>query len=267
MEDQTYVQIKRSVKSLLNINLDYYKDQQVRRRLDYWLVRTGARDWTIYFKQIESDQTERDKFRNYLTINVSKFFRDTDRWEMVRKTYLPRLIADTRNGTSTKGLRIWSAGCSIGAEPYTLAIILDELGNSRNHSILATDLDRGALAIAKAGGPYTAEDVETLSPAQKQNYLRPGGPPHYLKDVLGRVITFREHDLIQDAYGQDFDMIVCRNVVIYFTAETKDLIYRKFTQALRPGGLLFLGGTEIVSHPNEFGLRSLGMSFYQKPER
>ncbi len=162
------------------------------------------------------------------------------------------------------GLHIWSAGCSIGAEPYTLSILLDELSPSQPHSILATDLDRGVLAKARTRGPYTREDIQNVSMPRRNTYFEAGGPPFFVKERTARWIEFREHNLLADMYGSNFDLIVCRNVVIYFTAETKNQLYKNFYQALRPGGILFLGGTEIIPKPQEIGFRSQGVSLYVK---
>jgi chemotaxis protein methyltransferase CheR len=260
MELDVYQRIKTVVKTNLGIDLEHYKDEQMRRRLDSWLVRSGMTSWDDYFARIKVDKDELLKFRNYLTINVTEFYRDTERWKHLQSTVFPLLIKDA----GPRGLRVWSAGCSIGAEPFTLAMILEELTPNRKHYILGTDLDKGAIGRATSGGAFIGEEVRGLSPAQRSNYLRPGGPPFYVLDSLIKKITFREQNMISDTFETDFDLIVCRNVVIYFTSETKDVLYRKFTAALRKGGILFIGGTEIIPHPQDFGLKSIGISFYQK---
>jgi chemotaxis protein methyltransferase CheR len=264
MDLEVYAQVKHSVKALLNLNLEHYKDEQMRRRLDSWLVRSGASSWNEYFKRLRTDSNELARFRNYLTINVSAFFRDPERWQALRTLILPDLLKSIPTSRSGFGLRIWSAGCSIGPEPYTLAILLDEFFPGRRHTILATDLDRGALAKARERGPYTEEEIQNFTPAQRVNYLERGGPPHFVKERLGKQVEFREHNMLEESFPGDFDLIVCRNVVIYFTSETKDVLYRKFQAALRPGGILFVGATEIIPRPIEIGFRSHGISFYQK---
>ncbi|MEI7987783.1 MAG: protein-glutamate O-methyltransferase CheR [Chloroflexota bacterium] len=264
MENEIYVKIKKAVKDILDIDLEYYKDQQMRRRLDSWLVRCGAPSWDEYFKRIRTDKEEFLRFRNYLTINVSAFFRDMERWQSLRETVLPRLFKETLISRPGGGLRIWSAGCSIGDEPYTLAMILDEMAPARKHYILATDLDRGALAKAIARGPYTTEDIQNVSTAQRNANFAPGGPPFYINEKTSKRIEFREHNMITGAYEKDFDLIVCRNVVIYFTSETKDLLYKKFHGSLREGGVLFVGATEIIPRPQDIGFRTQGISFYIK---
>lgn len=265
MELEVYQEIKRHVKRLLDLDLDHYKDEQMRRRLDSWLVRSGAPDWKTYFDRVRSDEKERNRFRDYLTINVSAFFRDPERWKSLQEQVLPRLMKEALGrGPLGNGLRIWSAGCSIGAEPYTLAILLEEVAPRRRHSILATDYDLGALNKAKAGGPYTAEEIQNLTPAQRAAYLQPGGPPFYVSPSLTKKIEFQEHNLLADPFPKEMDLIVCRNVVIYFTASAKDRLYKAFHDALRPGGVLFVGATEIIPHPQTYGLRNVGISFYER---
>lgn len=261
MELVDYERIKAIVKSNIGIDLDHYKDEQMRRRLDSWLVRSGLPTWDAYFAKIKVDKDELLKFRNYLTINVTEFYRDSERWKHLQTNVLPMLIKDS---VGKPGLRIWSAGCSIGAEPFTLAMIMEDLTPNRKHYILGTDLDKGAIARATSGGAFILEEIRGLSPAQRTLYLRPGGPPYNVTESLIKKITFREQNMISDTFETDFDLIVCRNVVIYFTSSTKDLLYRKFANSLRKGGVLFIGGTEIIPHPQDFGLRSIGISFYQK---
>jgi chemotaxis protein methyltransferase CheR len=258
METEVYGLVKRSIKSLLDIDLEHYKDEQMKRRLDSWLVRAGAASWPEYLGRVRANDTERARLRDYLTINVSSFFRDPERWAALRQTILPGLLRERPR------LRVWSAGCSIGPEPYSLAILLDELSPGRAHSLLATDLDRGALTRARARGPYTADDVQNVTAAQRQHYFEPGGPPFHVRDSLARRVAFRELNLLADPFEADFDLIVCRNVVIYFTEAAKAGLYRKFHDALRPGGVLFVGGTEIVPRAGDLGLRSSGISFYRR---
>jgi chemotaxis protein methyltransferase CheR len=258
MEQEQYQQIKASIRRLLNIDLTHYKDEQMRRRLDSWLIRSGAPNWEDYFKRVQADAKEMSKFRDYLTINVSEFFRDPERWRSLREKILPYLLQSS--GT----LKVWSAGCSTGQEPYTLAILLDEVLSGRPYSVLATDLDRGALSKAKARGPYTADEVRNLTPPQRSKYLETATAPIFIKPSLAQRITFREHNLFADPFESHLDLIVCRNVIIYFTAEAKEQLYKKFQAALRPGGVLFLGGTEIIPRPMELGFRNQDISFYIK---
>jgi chemotaxis protein methyltransferase CheR len=260
MEPNIYTQVKASIKRTLNINLENYKDEQMKRRLDSWLVRVHVDTWKDYFSMLSTDAKELERFRNYLTINVTEFFRDPSRWDLLRQDVLPHLI---NTAAENREMKIWSAGCSIGTEAYTLAILMQEAAPTQKYSILATDLDRGAMAKARARGPYTQEDIRNLSLAQRKKYITPTAP-YYAVESLQKNIHFQEQDLFAAHFENGFDLIVCRNVVIYFTAESKDVLYAKFSAALRPGGVLFVGGTEILSGPAQYGLQNFGISFYKK---
>lgn len=265
MDQSLYQQVKTNIQKILNINLDYYKDEQMRRRLDSWLARSGAENWDAYFARIRQDEVELARFRDFLTINVTEFFRDIERWNYLKSHVLPDLLkALPISRPGGNALRIWSAGCSIGAEPFSLAMMLEEISNGKSHYLLGTDLDRGALAKAKTGGPFTQEEIQNITPGQKSAYFKPGGPPYYVNSKVIQKITFREQNMITDQFENNFDLVVCRNVVIYFTNATKEILYKKFSNSLRPGGVLFVGGTEIIPRPQDFNLKGFGFSFYVK---
>ena len=274
MDATQYQYIKREVLKLTRIDLNAYKTPQAQRRLRTFLIRSGQDSWHAFFNSTRNDQTELRKLKDYLTINVSSFFRDTDKYDALRDAILPELI----RGRPT--LRVWSAGCSRGYEPYSVAMLLAEAtGPYRRHTILATDLDHSAIAFAKAGGPYSADDVTHVPPALLSRYFKPGGPirangngkatadGHYISDSLRRKITFRHHNFLADPFESGFDLIICRNVVIYFTAEVKAKLYRRFHTALRPGGIFFVGGTEFLPKAAEMRFESAGISFYRRNSR
>ncbi len=259
MDATEYTYIKREMKSLTGIDLNYYKDTQMQRRLNSYLLRVGQSSWQDYFKIVRRDSAELQKLRDYLTINVSSFFRDTEKYVNLQEKVLPELLHGHPK------LRIWSAGCSRGQEPFTLAMMLMELtGSFRRHYILASDLDRGALTFAKNGGPYTKDDVANVSPTLLNKYFKQENGSYWVVDELKRRITFKQHNLLADPFENNFDLIICRNVVIYFTAPVKDKLYLNFCQALRPGGILFVGGTEIVPKAQEIGFDTAGISFYRR---
>lgn len=259
MQVEDYAFIKREVMTLTGIDLNFYKDAQMQRRLNTFLLRSKHDSWQNYFKDIRADSGELRKLKDYLTINVSSFFRDTEKYKALKETVLTELLHGHPK------LRVWSAGCSRGQEPYSIAMMLAELtGDFRRHYILATDLDRSALDAAQAGGPYTDDDVAHVSPLLRQRYFSTRDGKHWVNDELKRRITFRQQNLLADRFETNFDLIICRNVVIYFTAPVKDKLYQDFYKALRPGGILFVGGTEIVPKATDIGFRSAGISFYRR---
>jgi chemotaxis protein methyltransferase CheR len=259
MEEQEYNYIKKEVMTLTGVDLNFYKDTQMQRRLNTFLLRSGQPTWRDYFQNARKNATELRKFKDYLTINVSSFFRDTEKYKYLREVIFPELLR-----TNPK-LRVWSAGCSRGQEPYSLAMMLAELtGDFKRHYILATDLDRSALDGAQAGGPYPADDVTNVSDTLQKRYFTVKDGKYWVKEDLQSRITFRQHNLLADSFEKNFDLIVCRNVVIYFTAPVKDTLYKNFCNALRPGGIMFVGGTEIVPKAAELGLATAGISFYRR---
>lgn len=263
MDSELYTQVKASIKKRLNIDLTNYKDEQMKRRLDSWLVRARADSWSDYFHLLSTDPAELERFRNYLTINVTEFFRDPGRWSTLRQEILPYLLSSAMGNHGIGELKLWSAGCSIGVEAYSLAVMMNEAAPLRNYSLLATDLDRGALLKARSRGPFMEGDFRNLDAVQRQKYLTPAAP-YYIKESLQKNIRFQEQDLFADPFERGFDLIVCRNVVIYFTTEAKEALYMKFSDALRRGGVLFLGGTELISGPTTYGFQNFGISFYRK---
>ncbi|MEN6436256.1 MAG: protein-glutamate O-methyltransferase CheR [Anaerolineaceae bacterium] len=262
MDAETFAQVKSSVKKILNIDLNYYKEEQVKRRLDSWLLRNNMPDWKIYFDKVTSNATEMSRFRDFLTINVTEFYRDTHHWKTLEEKVLPLLCKQANERKSS--LKLWSAGCSVGVEAYTLTMAMDKVASHTPYEIFASDMDRGALQKAKARGPYAAEEVRNLLPDQKNKYLEEIAGKYYFKEQFTHSIRFFEQDLLMDEFTGGFDLIVCRNVVIYFTREAKDMLYMKFRNALNPGGILFVGGTELIPRPSEYGFTSQWMSFYSK---
>jgi len=258
-EDPQWIAFRRKLEGAIGVPLGQYKEPQMKRRLASIMTRRGMEGWAAFEKSIASDPKLLDDVRDTLTINVSEFFRQPDRFLELQRTWLPRLMEQR------KQLKIWSAGCSIGCEPYSLAMILNELDPRGAHSIIATDVDMPILARAREGNGYALAEVRSVPAAIAAKYLveEPGGTFRVSEDLKRRV-QFRRHDLLSDGYPQDLDMILCRNVVIYFTDEAKSKIYQGFAKALRPGGLLFIGGSEMIMRSHDIGFRTAATSMYQR---
>ncbi len=257
MDDREFAFLKRKIAAILNVDLDGYKAQQMRRRLEAHVQRYGGGDVVRFCRQLESDAEARQALRAMLTINVTEFFRDPLQFERLRRAILPQLLKESSR------LNVWSAGCSYGAEPYSVAILLHELGALGRSRILATDLDRDALEQARAGGPYTAAQVRNVRPAWLRTYFVPEGGGYRVVDALRR-LEIRELDLLSAPFERGFDLILCRNVMIYFASEVKTRLFQRFCEALRPGGVLFVGGTEALLGTDLLGFERLGGNFYRK---
>ncbi len=257
-ENEGWLLFRLALERAIGVPLGQYKEPQMKRRLASVMTRCGIRGWPEFARAIASDGRLLGDVRDTLTINVSEFFRQPERFAELQGIFLPRLLKEGRP------LRIWSAGCSVGCEPYTLAMILHELDPRGAHTILATDVDMPVMSRAKEGTGYHAAEVRGVPPLYLKKYFTSDGSSFAVTDAIRRKVTFRRHDLLSDAYPGDLDLILCRNVVIYFTEEAKSKIYDGFGKALRPGGLLFVGGSEMIMRSHDLGFRAAGTSMYQR---
>lgn len=248
---------RNAVHQTFGLDLNSYKETQLRRRLDSFLTRQKVANYGEYFKILSANRSEYVKFLDYLTINVSEFFRDVKMWQMLESKVLPELLANSSR------LNIWSAACSIGAEPYSVAIILDELTPGQSHRIEATDLDQGIIDKAKVG-IYTADVVKNVTPQRLNRYFTKQGDKYIISPQIKSKVTYRQHDLLSGVYPKGYDLILCRNVTIYFTREAQERVNRQFSQSLKPGGYLFIGGSETIFNYAELGLTKIAPCFYRK---
>lgn len=239
------------------INLALYKEAQMKRRLTSLFQKKGFASFHEFFQALNNDHDLMNEFLDRMTINVSEFYRNGKRWEVLEKTILPGLISNNSNP------KIWSAACSTGEEPYTLAMVLSKhVPLSRLH-ILATDIDDNVLAKAKLG-IYSERSLNEVPKEIVNKYFNPEGSYFKVSDEIKKTVTFKKQNLLADHYGGPFDLIVCRNVLIYFTEEAKEEIYQKFSAALKPGGILFVGSTEQIFNPNTYGFETAETFFYRK---
>lgn len=246
-----------NIKKRTGIDLSLYKEAQMKRRLTSLYEKRGYRNFIDYYEAIHNDKELLEEFLDRMTINVSEFYRNAQRWDVLEKKIFPKLLAQS------KKLKIWSAACSTGEEPYSIALVLLSHVALRDISILATDLDLGVIERAKVGLYPERALKEVPVPIVKQHFVNEG---HFyqVKDDIKRTVTFKQQNLLEDRYDSGFDLIVCRNVMIYFTEEAKEQIYMNFSKALRQGGILFVGSTEQIFNPSKYGLESEDTFFYRK---
>lgn len=243
------------------IDLSCYKENQLRRRLQFIILRSGASDVSEYLRLLEENPRVLEDFKNRFTINVSEFFRNPERFRDLEEKILPDLLA-----LGSWEVKIWSAGCSVGSEPYSLAILFEEKGLSRRYRVWATDLDEPALAKAESG-QYSQEYLKNVPPPLQEKYfIKLTQNSYQVNPKLKRRIKFEKHDLLRDPVEDHFQLVVCRNVVIYFENEAKNQAFSKLSQALVPGGYLWIGSTERISSPADFGLQYVMPFFYRKVE-
>ncbi len=247
-----------ALEQTIGVPLAQYKEAQMKRRLNSVMTRNGITDWASFTKTLRQDGELLTVVRDTLTINVSEFFRQPERFQELEKNVLKQLMKGGRP------LSIWSAGCSVGCEPYTLAMILDSIDPHGKHKILATDVDMPAMDRAKEGTGYPSAEVKSVPYRYLKKYFEQDGDSYGVVESIKSKITFRRHDLLKDPYPKNVDLIVCRNVVIYFKNDAKTHIYNGFASALRPDGMLFIGGSEMIMGSRDIGLNTTSTSMYQR---
>ena len=250
-------EFKRKMLVSFRLDLNSYKETQLKRRLDGLLVRQKINSYQELFQNLTNDRMAYQTFLDHLTINVTEFFRDPHRWLDLEKKILPEILS--QKGT----IKVWSAACSIGAEPYSLAIILDEMSPGRAHRLDATDIDKTILDTDLVG-KYGQDAVRNVSKERLGKYFNVQGASYLINESIKKKVSFKRHDLLADNYGTGYDLIVCRNVTIYFTRDAQDKINKGFSQSLNPGGYLFIGGSEMIFNYNELGMEKVFPCFYRK---
>lgn len=254
---QEYMNFIARMKKKLGIDLSLYKKPQMKRRIISLRNKRGYTDFSLYFKALDNDEALLKEFVDRLTINISEFYRNPKRWNVLRNSIIPGLIKNKNK------LTIWSAACSTGEEPYSIAMMLKEYFPDISADILATDIDEGVLEKAKEG-IYQGKALKDLPLLLKDKYFNEVHGLYHVDQSIKRTITFKKHNLLADRYPANADLIICRNVLIYFTDEAKNAIYRNFSSILTLDGILFVGSTEQIFNPNQYGMALLDTFFYQK---
>jgi two-component system, chemotaxis family, CheB/CheR fusion protein len=235
------------------LDFNSYKTPAILRRLRRRIVATDSDDLTGYMEYLRSHPDEYRQLVNTFFIKVTEFFRDPDLFTYLRETVVPELVLQSRKRGNE--LRIWSAGCATGEEPYSLAIVVSEaLGAALEHfnvRIFATDADGEAIAFARRG-VYPAQALSRLPEDLIMRYFTREDSNYHVKKRLRALTVFGQHDLGGRAPFPHIDMILCRNVLIYFTPELQQRTLRLFAYSLRDGGYLVLGKAETPSQLAEF---------------
>ena len=255
-----YEVFKKRIQELTGIDLNAYKFQ-IHRRVHMLMQRWNVTSYDEYYKVISTREEKLREFLDYLTINVSEFFRNANRWWELKDKVFPLIFKET----GQKKLKLWSAGCATGEEPYSLGVLALETGLTNPQPVLATDIDRGALAKAQAG-IFQKRQLVNAPPEWISKYFSEiDANTVQVKNVVKEKVNFRQQNLIKDPFDSGMDVILCRNVVIYFSPETKSALYEKFFNALRPGGYLMTGSTEQIFEYKKIGFESAGPFLYRKP--
>jgi chemotaxis protein methyltransferase CheR len=245
------------VRGLCDIDLLQYKRGQMERRVRSFAQRRGHEGLAPYLQLLVGDTGARDDFLDRVTINVSNLWRNPEQWEYLQAEIVPALAAD---GT----LRAWSAGCSYGAEAYTLAAVCRLAAPAARTSILGTDIDRRAIERARVGD-FSAEDVRDAPPTALARFFAAEGNRWEPIAELRAMVCFEVGDLLRlRPPVRTYDLVLCRNTVIYFNEDVRDALHKRLADALRPGGVLVVGATERVTAPGAIGLQAMAPFTYRK---
>jgi chemotaxis methyl-accepting protein methylase len=224
------------------LDLSCYRPATIARRIRSAMIAADARVPAAYLALLRDDPHESERLLARLTIKVSRFYRDATAFAAAEAALRARLAA------APGPVSIWSAGCARGEEPWSLAIVLAELGAPAGATpeVLATDVDHHALAAAERGA-YAADALEELPDALRERHLARTGPPaepYLISAALRPRVRFQAHDLTRDLAPGRFGLVACRNALIYFTPETQRRAFAELWRAVSPGGLLWLGESE-----------------------
>jgi chemotaxis protein methyltransferase CheR len=253
-----YEYFKKEVLALTKIDLNAYKEKQMKRRIDTLIAKHKVTGYDKFVAKLRDDKEVFDDFVNYLTINVSEFYRNPEQWRLMDNEIIPELISKFG-----KHLKVWSAACSTGDEPYSLVMALSRHIPLNQINIIATDIDKQVIEKAKLG-LYNDKSIISVPQDLKEKYFTKVGPSYQISNEIKSRVQFKQHNLLKDPYPDKCDLIVCRNVLIYFTEEAKDEVFRKFNASLKTGGMLFIGSTEQIMSYKEMGYERKNSFFYIK---
>jgi len=225
-----------------------YKDKCLRRRFAVRMRAKGTSSHADYAEILDADPREYERLMRSLTINVTKFFRNWDTYSALEQKVIPALWE-----RGERELRVWSAGCSSGEEPYSMAILMhkyaaetSQLSRLESVSIIGTDIDTDSLAAAELA-LYGETALGDTPAALRERYFLPVAGMFTMLPEVRQLVTLQLRDLLSSpAPVEDIHLLVCRNVVIYFEREAQDALFEEFHQALAPGGFLVLGKVETL---------------------
>jgi len=250
--DPTFDALLEFLKRGRSVDFTGYKRASLERRVHRRMEQLKLASFADYLDQLQVDPDEYVQLLNVILINVTEFFRDPPAWEHLRDVTLPALLAE-RGGDEP--IRVWSAGCATGQEAYTAAIVLCELLGEDAYrdrvKIYATDIDEDALATARQA-TYEERAVESLPEELLERYFVPQERRYAFRKELRRTLIFGRNNLVADAPISRLDLLVCRNTLMYFNSETQAHVLRHFQFALREGGILMLGRSEMMTSQRKF---------------
>jgi len=243
--DAEFEQLCRILLAKRGFDLGRYKDRCIKRRI---ATRVRARGFSVaapYVELLQRDETEVDALLAALTIHVSQFFRNPSMFALLERQILPELLQQAR-AEGRRRVKLWSVGCSSGEEPYSLALLLHELAPAEMEiDILGTDISAAILESARQG-LYEPQRLNEVPAAVRERYFSPEGRGFRLAQEIRSMVRFERQNVLGDAAYPRVDLIICRNVMIYFSREEQENILQRFAAALPVGGVLVLGKAEML---------------------
>jgi chemotaxis protein methyltransferase CheR len=239
---EEFVELREKIFRDTGIDCSRYKENYLKRRIAARMRAVGMGTYAEYSGYLDRVADEYPRLKDRITVNVTEFFRDQDVYSYLRSTLLPPLAEKCRQ--ENRPLLVWSAGCSSGEEPYSLAILLSELGGCE-FSVLATDIDDACLARAREGR-YLAEALEKADIGQGSRWFKRDADEAVVVDAIKQRVRFERHNLFADPPPSSMDLVLCRNVMIYFSRELQQRLLESFHAALREGGYMLPGKTETI---------------------
>jgi chemotaxis protein methyltransferase CheR len=252
-----YISFCEGLRRLCGIDLTQYKRPQMERRLRSFFARQGISRLTDSLDRLGTDKQLLDDLLDRVTINVSQLWRHPDQWARLEGGLLKDLAAGGR-------LRAWSAGCSYGAEAYTLAAVCSQAIPGVPVRIVGTDIDQRMVARAKTA-EFSAEDARSAPAAAMARWFEKTATGWQAKPALRSLTEFEVGDLLKlQPPASSYELIMCRNTVIYFADQIRDELHARLAQALRPRGVLVIGGTERIADAASLGLTTIQPFIYRK---
>jgi chemotaxis protein methyltransferase CheR len=250
-DEPAFLDLTRKISREAGLSLDAYKDKCLRRRIAVRMRASGVHSYIEYQALLDRDPEEYERLKDAITINVTRFYRNADTWDQVRTMLVPQICSDSQGR-----IRAWSAGCSSGEEPYTLALLIAEHLETQGSAdrlglvtIDATDIDRQCLERARIAR-YAREVVADVPAGVVDRYFENAGEDYRVAERIRTRVFVQDSDLCTDPPpSREYQLILCRNVVIYFGRDTQERVFMKFAEALAPGGFLVLGKVESLFGP------------------
>jgi chemotaxis protein methyltransferase CheR len=247
-DEAAFAALTRKISRKAGLSLNAYKDKCLRRRIAVRMRACGVQTFGAYQTVLDGSPAEYERLKDAITINVTRFYRNADTWNLLRREFIPELCK-----AQNHEVRAWSAGCASGEEPYTLALLIadhfDSLGSPErlgSVTVEATDIDRQCLELARAGR-YQHEALVEVPADLRARYFEAEGSSWRVIERVRRRVVVRTLDICTESQpAASYQLILCRNVIIYFARPMQERVFQTFADALAPGGILVLGKVETL---------------------